>query len=428
MLINDLANEIIQKARHGVALGASELEIFLLLFADDLTFLASTVIGLQNQLNLLHSVTARLHLTVNMEKSKVLVFRRGDVLAVRERWHYGGTILEIVNSYKYLGLTFSTKRSFATAVADMAVRGKRSVNEILRTLRSIGCNSPDVFFKLFDTQVVPLLMYSAEIWGHEKYNKLEQVQLYACKRFLRITDRTTNDIVYGELGRFPLWIEANIRCIRYWFKLLKQPDRMYSKKAYTMLMKLDANGKITWVTHIRNLLCDNGFEQVWLFGCANVKPFCDALRERLCSSFCHNWCEHVETSNSISVYRTFKSAFGKETYLSILNVDVFRMAMAQFRMGVSQLYVHKHRFSEDMSLKACPFCENKVETEVHFLFECRMYNNIRGKYLGFLNQTTNLDVSFKSLMTEPTREGIVKLARFIFDAMKLREASLSDEF
>ena len=48
--------------------------------------------------------------------------------------------------------------------------------------------------------------------------------------------------------------------------------------------------------------------------------------------------------------------------------------------------------------------------------------------MGFLNQTTNLDVSFKSLMTEPTREGIVKLARFIFDAMKLREASLSDEF
>jgi len=155
-----------------------------------------------------------------------------------------------------------------------------------------------------------------------------------------------------------------------------------------------------------------------------VKQFCDAFRERLCSSFYHGWWEHVETSNSMSVYRTFKSVFGQEPYLSILYVDVFRMAMVQFRMGVSQLNVHKNRFSQDISLKLCPFCEDELETEVHFLFECEIYDNVRGKYFGFLNQATSLDTAFQSLMTDPTREGIINLARFSVDAMKLREANL----
>ena len=68
LLINELANEIILNGRHGVSLTADEIELFLLLFADDLTLLSSSVVGLQNQLNILQSETVRLHLTVNLDK------------------------------------------------------------------------------------------------------------------------------------------------------------------------------------------------------------------------------------------------------------------------------------------------------------------------------------------------------------------------
>ena len=68
MLINELANEILEKGKRGVSLGPAEIELFLLLFADDLTLLSSTVIGLQNQLNVLQEATQRLGLTVNLHK------------------------------------------------------------------------------------------------------------------------------------------------------------------------------------------------------------------------------------------------------------------------------------------------------------------------------------------------------------------------
>ena len=71
LLINELAYENIGQAKRGTPLGPSETELFILLFADDLTRLASTAIGLQNQLNALSVAAKKLGLTVNLDKSKV---------------------------------------------------------------------------------------------------------------------------------------------------------------------------------------------------------------------------------------------------------------------------------------------------------------------------------------------------------------------
>ena len=69
VLINEVANEILEKGKHGVSLGPAEIELFLLPFADELTLLSSTVIGR----NVLQEATQRLRLTVNLDKSNVVV-------------------------------------------------------------------------------------------------------------------------------------------------------------------------------------------------------------------------------------------------------------------------------------------------------------------------------------------------------------------
>jgi len=101
---------------------------FILLFADDLTLLASTVIGLQNQLNALSIAAKRLGLTVNLDKSKVMVFRKGGYLAAKERWFWGDQKLEVVNTYKYLGLIFSTGHSFTAGMEDITKYNRNFTN------------------------------------------------------------------------------------------------------------------------------------------------------------------------------------------------------------------------------------------------------------------------------------------------------------
>ena len=128
LFINELANEIMQRGRHRIQLIPDLIEIFILLFADDVILVSDTVCGLQNQLNVLFDTANRLSLFVNMDKSKIVVFRNGGHTALREKWKYGGTPMEIVNMYKYLGIYFfSTRLSFSHALNDMSQRAKKGV-------------------------------------------------------------------------------------------------------------------------------------------------------------------------------------------------------------------------------------------------------------------------------------------------------------
>ena len=51
LFINELALEIIGSGKHGVTLSPDFIELFILLFADDIILSSETVAGLQNQLN-----------------------------------------------------------------------------------------------------------------------------------------------------------------------------------------------------------------------------------------------------------------------------------------------------------------------------------------------------------------------------------------
>jgi hypothetical protein len=79
LYINDLAVEL-KDAECGIAAGGEMLSV--LLYADDLVLLSSTEQGLQQQLDVLHSWCERWKLTVNVEKSKVMHFRRGPSVYV----------------------------------------------------------------------------------------------------------------------------------------------------------------------------------------------------------------------------------------------------------------------------------------------------------------------------------------------------------
>jgi len=47
-------------------------------------------------------------LTVNVDKTKILVFRKEGRLPQNSRWLYNGHKLEVVSSFDYLGVVFSS--------------------------------------------------------------------------------------------------------------------------------------------------------------------------------------------------------------------------------------------------------------------------------------------------------------------------------
>ena len=137
----------------------------LLLIADDLALLSSTAIGLQNQLNHLNSVCKEHSLSNNTEKSKVMVFRNGGFLGKNEKWFLKGNEVAVVNSYTYLGYTFTTKRSVCQGVSFLAAKGKKATNDCVRVLRNFSEMTRQTLFKMFDAQIQPIVLYGSEVWA-----------------------------------------------------------------------------------------------------------------------------------------------------------------------------------------------------------------------------------------------------------------------
>ena len=75
-----------------------------------------------------------------------------------------------------------------------------------------------MFFKFFHAQVVPTFLNAAEIMHCEKYDQVERVHLFSRKRFLRVLNKLPNDVIYGELDRYPFLDNSNCKM----YKILVQ--------------------------------------------------------------------------------------------------------------------------------------------------------------------------------------------------------------
>ena len=290
-------------------------------------------------------------------------------------------------------------------------------------LYRINNNSLSVFFKLFDAQVQPIVQYGAEIWGFDSASLvIEKVHLFAMKRFLGVDLKTPNDLVYGELGRYPIYINSNVRCIRYWLKLIQMEEDRLPSKAYKMLLKLDERGKVNWVSSIRKVLCTNGFAFVWENqGVGHADSFLKVFKQRLIDCRWQHWNSHIDSSERFSFYRRFKVVNEVEPYLW-LNLDRHvRCIMSRFRMGVSDIAVHSFRYknhSPDDII--CPLCEIEIETEVHFVLCCPALIDLRRKFI----QPKYFDCPdifrLVQLLTSSSVHVLKDFAMFLYTAFKRR--------
>ena len=85
-----------------------------------------------------------------------------------------------------------------------AIKAKSVLVSVSSSLYKYGQLPNDIYFKLFDMKIKPILMYGAEIWGIFPNEMIKIVQRYACKRFLCVNQKSTNAAVMAECERYPI--------------------------------------------------------------------------------------------------------------------------------------------------------------------------------------------------------------------------------
>ena len=96
-------------------------------------------------------------------------------------------------------------------------------------------------------------------------------------------------------------------------------------------------------------------------------------------------------------------------------------------MSVSPFYAHKYKFAYHESSRMCPFCQDKIENEVHIVAECPVYDDIRNRYLTLDKQSNNIQEQINNMLKTNEETILVKLGKFLFLAWKARIERLKQD-
>lgn len=109
IFINDIASDIANTniSAHTI----TQIQIYMLLFADDTVLFAESQKDMQALLDKLYQYCCKWYISVNIDKTKTMVFKSGnrhENVVLR----YAGSLLTNVKSFTYLGLTLSSNGKF----------------------------------------------------------------------------------------------------------------------------------------------------------------------------------------------------------------------------------------------------------------------------------------------------------------------------
>ena len=165
LFVEDL--ELYLQDRTTCGLSIEEINIILLLFADDMVIVGNSPEDLQNSLNLLFKYCSDWGLTVNIQKTKIVVFRKRGQIREGESWTYNDEHIEVVNDFNYLGIVFNYTGTFVLNQETLAGKGLKALNVLVANTRKYDFNIKTLC-QLFDSFVGSILSYGCEVWGFTK--------------------------------------------------------------------------------------------------------------------------------------------------------------------------------------------------------------------------------------------------------------------
>ena len=167
--------------------------------------MSKTEIGLQNMLNALKKYTSKNGMTLNIEKTKVMIFNKSG-RHMRRQFYFGENKIETTRQYKYLGFMMTPSGEITTGLKDLKDRASRALMSMKYKLGPLFKNKPLISSQLFNSLVKPILLYASDFWGILKLpqnNPIENLHLSFCKQLLGVQKQTTNIGVLLELGQVP---------------------------------------------------------------------------------------------------------------------------------------------------------------------------------------------------------------------------------
>ena len=418
LYINDMAEEL---KTLNLGIKVDDLNVSILLYADDIVVLAENEANLQKQLDCINRWCSKYQLIVNSRKSQIVHFRKKRVQRSNTKFYIGTEALVYTDSYRYLGIIFDEHLDFEEASQVLANAGGRalgSVNSKMKKIKNMGFNT---YSKLYETGVKPILNYCSGIWGYQRWKPLQKIQNRAMRFYLGVSKFASTVGIHGELGWWDCESEVKIEMTRLWNRLVKMDGSRLTKKIFLYDYQTRHNNWSKNMSYwLQSIDMSEEFEELKMCNLETVK-------ERTYKAFEEKWKLNVDSQLKLRTYKLFKTQFKTETYVT-QNLDRNeRSYLAQLRLGILPIRIETGRYTrEKLEDRLCHFCNNLVEDEVHFTLFCSKYNSLRENlYTKALNENVNfLTLSFTEKLSFLFDKCSRQLAKYVKRSFELRSKML----
>jgi len=421
IFINDIEQTLNNDGIEGINIGSFKL--MLLLYADDIILFAKDAEGLQKSLDSLSEYCDRWKLTVNTQKTKIMIFRKSGKLPKDLKFIYGNENLEIVNKFKYLGVLFTTGISYNEHDKMLAGQSLKATFKLNKYLTKFTDLSPKHTTDLFNKLIVPILTYSSEVWGFNKGVQVERSQLKFYKKLLGVKTSTQNSFIYFETGTYDLCSLRYYNIIKYWLKICTTNDIKYTKQIYNAVLQYNVLNpqKITWVSKVKQLLGELGFNHVWISqGVGDIKCFLSMLKQRLQDIHIQHLHANLNSSTRAIFYKNI-ATFEFCQYLDTVNIKKYRFAMTRLRLSSHRLAIETGRWKKPTPVpfdeRKCTVCKT-LEDEYHFIIECNVFRDLREHYIPEYYWKHPNSFKLIQLVNNCSVSIIQNLATYIFKAFE----------
>lgn len=119
------------------------------------------------------------------------------------------------------------------AVNELAKSASRALSGLYTKFLCVGGMDYEVFSKLYQSLVEPVLLYGAGIWGLSEQKRVNTVQNKACRYFLGLGKNAANLASQGDMGWSSCVTKQKLEACRLFFKLKSSPEHRLTHSVFS---------------------------------------------------------------------------------------------------------------------------------------------------------------------------------------------------
>ncbi|KAG1659509.1 hypothetical protein GQR58_022513 [Nymphon striatum] len=174
---------------------------------------------MNSYLHKLHQYCQTNQIQVNIKKSKGMIFSRKTPDLLKFKLIYDNHPLELVTTFKYLGILFDTKMNFKPHFQSLVEKCKFSFNSMLNSDIQLSHLNFNHIQRLIDARLISIINYGANIWGFKRVDKLECLIFYCIKRIFHLPKSTSSKLLKFQFGLSSIISSTLLTVLSYYIKL-----------------------------------------------------------------------------------------------------------------------------------------------------------------------------------------------------------------